>query len=103
MMQAHPEIVALFSCNDNMALGAIEAISAAGRSGDILVLGFDAIKDAREAIKKGIMEASIAQSPILMGKLAIEYAVKVINGEKIPREVPVKINLITKDTLSEHE
>jgi ribose transport system substrate-binding protein len=99
MLQAHPEIEALFSGNDNMALGAIEAISATGRTGDIMVLGFDAIDDAREAIKKGTMEASIAQSPILMGNLAIDYAVKFINGEKIPKEIPVNIKLITKEAL----
>jgi ribose transport system substrate-binding protein len=101
MMQAHHDIEALFSGNDNMALGAIEAISAAGRTGDIFVLGFDAIDDAKEAIKKGAMEATIAQSPTLMGKLAIEYALKVIHGEEIPKEVPVKIKLVTKETLTE--
>lgn len=99
MLEGHPEIEALFSGNDNMALGAIEAISAAGRTGEIIVLGFDAIDDARTAIKKGTMEASIAQSPELMGKLAIEYAVKIIGGEKIPEEVPVEIKLITRVSL----
>lgn len=101
MMQAHPEIEALFSCNDNMALGAIEAISAAGRTGDIMVLGFDAITEARNAIKQGTMEASVAQSPALMGKMAVEYAKKLINGEKIPEEVPVEIKLVTRKTLSQ--
>ena len=99
MLQGHPEIEALFSGNDNMALGAIEAITTAGRTGDIIVLGFDAIDDARTAIKNGTMEASVAQSPVLMGKLAVENAVKVINGEKIPEELPVQIKLITKESL----
>jgi ribose transport system substrate-binding protein len=99
MMQAHQDIEALFSENDNMALGAIEAISAAGRTGDILVLGFDAIDDAKKAIKNGTMEATIAQSPALMGKLALEYAVKAIAGNNIPEEIPVEIQLVTKETL----
>ena len=101
ILQAHPEIEALFSGNDNMALGAIEAISAAGKTGDIMVMGFDAIDDAKEAIKNGTMEASIAQSPRLMGKLAIEYAIKFMGGEKIPMEIPVKIKLVTRETLQE--
>ena len=99
ILQAHPEVGALFSLNDNMALGAIEAISAAGRTGDIMVMGFDAIDDAKKAIEKGTMEASIAQSPKVMGRLAVEYAVKFINGEKIPKEIPVNIKLVTKETL----
>jgi ribose transport system substrate-binding protein len=100
MLEAHPEIEALFSENDNMALGAIEAIAVARRTGDIMVLGFDAIEDARQAIKNGSMQATIAQSPALMGKLAIEYAVKFIGGANIPKEVPVEIKLITKETLN---
>ena len=57
-----------------MALGAVEAIAAAGRSGRIRVVGFDALDDARKAIEAGRMEASVAQSPRDMGRLAVESA-----------------------------
>ena len=53
----------MFACNDLMALGAIEAIAAAGRAGKIRVVGFDALDDARAAIEAGTMEASVAQFP----------------------------------------
>ena len=76
MLQAHPEIDALFACNDMMALGAVEAIQAAGRTGRIRVIGFDAVDDARKAIAAGRMEASVAQYPEEMGRIAIESAVK---------------------------
>ena len=52
-VQAHPEIDSVFACNDMMALGAIEAIAAAGRTGTIRVIGFDAVADARQAIETG--------------------------------------------------
>lgn len=100
ILQAHPDVGALFACNDMMALGAIEAIAAAGKTGEIIVVGFDAVQDAREAIAEGKMEASVAQHPYDMGRLAVEYARRVINGEKIPKYIPVKIELITRDKLA---
>lgn len=99
ILTAHPEIQALFACNDMMALGAIEAIRTAGKTGDIAVVGFDAIADAREAIRTGAMLGSVAQYPVEMGRVAIETAFKVVNGESIPEYVPVKIEMITKDML----
>ncbi len=94
ILQSQPNLHAVFACNDIMALGAVEAIAAANRRGQILVVGFDAISDAREAIRNGAMTASIAQNPRAMGKLAVEYAQRVIRGETIPAYVPVQIELI---------
>jgi ribose transport system substrate-binding protein len=99
ILQSFPGIQALFACNDMMALGAIEAIEAAGKTGKITVVGFDAIEDAREAIKKGTMMGSVAQHSYNMGKIAVEEALKLINGEKLPGYIPVKIELITQENL----
>lgn len=99
ILQANPNLEAVFACNDMMALGAIEAISAAGKTGEIIVVGFDAIQDSRKAILEGVMIGSIAQYPKEMGRAAVEYALKAINGESIPKEIPTKIELITKEKL----
>jgi ribose transport system substrate-binding protein len=99
ILQSFPSVQALFSCNDMMALGAVEAITAAGKTGQIIVVGFDAIEDAREAIRTGRMSGSIAQHPYDMGRLAIENAKKILDGQKIPSYIPVKIDLITKENL----
>lgn len=96
LLQAHPEVNVLFACNDMMALGAVEAIAAAGKTGEISVIGFDAVDDARKAIKEGTMTASVAQSPSMIGKVAIENAAKVLKGETIPADIPVAIELITR-------
>lgn len=101
MLQAHPEIQAVFACNDIMALGAVEAVSVVARTGDIIVVGFDAIDDTRQAILDGSMNASIAQHPYDMGKIAVETALKIINGEDVSSNIPVKIELITKEKLSQ--
>ena len=99
ILQSHPKVQALFACNDLMALGAIEAIAAAGRTGEIIVVGFDALVDAREAISRGTMMGSVAQSPFEMGRLAIETAYRVLNGERVSGELPVKIGLVTEDNV----
>ncbi len=92
MLQADPDIKAVFAHNDEMALGAVEAIG----SRDIIVVGFDATDDAQAAIKAGKMAATVAQKPDLMGATAVETAQKILNGETVEKEIPVEVELITK-------
>ncbi len=95
MLQANGDIQAIFAANDEMALGAVEAVSGAGK--DVMVVGFDATDDAIAAIKEGRMAATIAQQPDLIGSTAVENAIKLMNGESIPKNVPVEVTLITKE------
>ena len=99
MLQAHPDIDTVFACSDLMALGALEAIAAAGKTGKSRVIGFDALDDAKKAIAAGTMEASVAQFPSEMGRAAVESAVKVIRGETVPPDIKVKLELVTKDNV----
>jgi ribose transport system substrate-binding protein len=95
MLQAHPDLDTVFAASDLMALGAIEAIAAAGKTGTIKVVGFDALDDAKQAIAEGRMAASVAQFPYEMGRTAVESAVKVLNGETLPADIMVKLEMIT--------
>ena len=97
MLQADSSIQAVFAGNDEMALGAVEAIFGAKK--DVLVVGFDATDDAIEAIRQGRMGATIAQQPDLIGSTAVENAIRLTKGESIPKEIPVEVTLITKDTV----
>ena len=98
MLQAHPDLDAVFACNDLMALGAVEAIAASGREpGSIKVVGFDALDDARQAIEAGRMAASVAQSPRDMGRIAVESAARLLAGEQLPDEQKVPISLVKKN------
>ena len=75
----------------------MEAIAAAGKTGKIKVVGFDAVDDARKAIQAGTILASVAQFPSEMGRLAVEDAAKLVRGgEKPPSERKVRIELVTK-------
>jgi len=99
ILQAHREIDVLFASNDLMALGALEAIAIAGRGPQIKVVGFDALDEVKKAIKKGAIEASVEQHPEEMGRLAVENAVMILEGKDIPDEIPVAIELITRENL----
>ena len=95
ILQGNGDIQAVFAANDEMALGALEAISGAGK--DILVVGFDATDDAIEAVKAGRMGGTIAQQPALLGATAVANALKLINGETVEKNIPVEVTLITKE------
>jgi len=90
MLQANPDIKGVFAHNDEMALGAVEAIG--GK--DIVVVGFDATDDAQNAVKEGKMAATVAQKPDLMGATAVETGIKIINGETVEKEIPVEVELV---------
>ena len=94
ILQGNPDIVAVFAHNDEMALGALEAITALGK--DIKVIGFDATDDAVAAVKAGTLAATVAQKPDIIGVKAIETAIAYLNGEKVEENVPVELELITK-------
>lgn len=96
ILQAQPEINAVFAHNDEMALGAVEAIKASGR--DIMVVGFDATEDALTAVKGGDMAATVQQLPKEIGAKGVEAAVKAVNDEKVEPSIPVELQLVTKDS-----
>lgn len=96
ILQGNKDIQAVFAHNDEMALGAVSALQAAGKS-NILVVGFDATDDAVKAVKDGKMAATVAQKPDLIGKTALETAIKVAKGETVDANIPVALDLITKD------
>lgn len=94
ILQANPDVQGIFAHNDEMALGALEAIKSTGKN--IVIVGFDATDDALSAVKKGEMAATVAQQPEQMGAIAVENAVKLMQGKEVPANVPVKVKLVTK-------
>jgi ribose transport system substrate-binding protein len=92
IMQSTPDFDAVFAHNDEMALGAVNALS--GKK--VLVVGIDGGADAQKAVQDGTMAATIAQQPALMGSLAVQNAVKLANNETVPASIPVDLKLITK-------
>jgi ribose transport system substrate-binding protein len=94
ILQSQPTIDAVFAHNDEMALGALEAIKASGR--DIIVVGFDATDDAVAAVQAGDMAATVQQLPKEIGGNGVATAMKVIAGETVDAYIPVELALVTK-------
>ena len=100
ILQANPDIAGIFAQNDEMALGAVQALG--GSAGDdVKVVGFDAIEDALSAIQDGTMNATVAQQPAEIGSLGVENAISVINGESVEENIPVEVQLVTPENVSE--
>ncbi|MFB1081655.1 ribose ABC transporter substrate-binding protein RbsB [Jeotgalibacillus sp. JSM ZJ347] len=95
IIQSGAEFDAVFAHNDEMALGAVEALEAAGMS-DVMVVGFDATNDAVAAVEEGTMAATVAQKPNEIGISAIDTAQAVLNGETVEEFVPVELELVTQ-------
>lgn len=102
LLAQHPDLNGVFCANDNMALGAIQAIEAAGKAGQIFVTSYDNIQAAQDAIRAGKLHATIEQHPELMGQWGVEFAYKALGGEDIPKEIPVPTDLVTLETLEKH-
>ncbi|MGE7218420.1 ribose ABC transporter substrate-binding protein RbsB [Priestia koreensis] len=95
IIQGKPDIKAVFAHNDEMALGAIQAINSSGK--DVIVVGFDGNDDAIKAVKEGKLAATVAQQPELIGQLAVKAAKDVVQGKKVEKKIPVPLKLVTKE------
>ncbi len=99
ILTAQPDIAGVFAQNDEMVLGAIQAAQAANRTG-IVFVGFDGIADGIAAVKAGQEAADVAQRPAEMGRLGIDNAIEVLNGNTVPSFIPVPLTLVTKDNVN---
>jgi len=95
ILQNNPNVDAVFATNDQMALGAIEALQIHGRD-DALLVGVDGAVEATQAIIGGDMDASVAQNPYAMGKVGVEQAVAAVNGESVKPRSNTGLTLITQ-------
>lgn len=98
ILQANPDIKGVFCQNDEMALGALEAISNVGKKDSIKIIGFDGTEGAIQSIKEGKLDATIAQQPDKIGELGMKAAFDYFNGEKIPEKISSPLKLVTKDS-----
>ncbi|MEP7191098.1 MAG: substrate-binding domain-containing protein [Roseiflexaceae bacterium] len=98
-LAAHPDLEAVISANDSMALGALDVISAAGRAGQVLVIGFDALPEALVAIQRGKLLATVRQFPRQLVATTMDLTMRVLRGEPVPLVTLTKVDLITTENL----
>jgi ribose transport system substrate-binding protein len=97
ILTSNPDVQGVFCINDNEALGAIEALKAAGKLEDVLLVGFDAIPDAITAIVAGDLEATVAQAPANMGRFGVAWGLNYLLGLPVEPLVDTGTTLVTAD------
>lgn len=102
VLQSNPDIDAVFAGNDAMAMGAYQALVAAGKADHVKVFGFDGADDVVRLIAEGKIAATGMQFPKIMAQTAAESADEYINGKRdFPQKIPVAVELVTHDNVSE--
>ena len=103
LLQAHPDINAVFCGNDAMAMGAHRAILAAGKDKQVQVFGFDGAKDVIDEIRAGRIVATGMQFPKSMAKMAAESADQYLKGKRdFPQKVPVAVELVSAENIAKY-
>lgn len=103
ILQAHPDIQGVFAENDEMALGAIQALTAANKAGKVFVTSIDGTSDGMKAVEAGTLLETIAQQPAFMGKTAVDYCVTLAGGGTVQTGLtPSPLIEITKANVSQY-
>jgi ribose transport system substrate-binding protein len=103
LLQGYPDLNGIFGINDDSALGALSAIESAGRKG-IVVLGFDAIPEARAAIlRDSSLKADVVQNPLQIGQKTIETIDRYLKGETVPPVIPIEVRVVDKAILEKEK
>lgn len=103
ILAGNPNIKGIFGSNDNMALGAVEALKSAAKLADVMVVGFDANPDAAASILAGEMTASVAQAPANMGGFGIQALVDLKAGKTLEPWIDTGTVLVTKENAAEYQ
>lgn len=100
ILTSHPQLDAVFAANDQMALGALEAVAARGRAGKIELVAFDALSEVLVHIRAGRIAAAVAQHPFEMGRQSVEAASRALRGLPVERRLDTGTELITAANVS---
>jgi len=102
-LQSGLKIDAVVAHNDEMAIGALKAAEDAGVAGKILIAGIDATPEALTFVRQGKLAFTVFQDAKGQGRAAIDLAVQVVNGKKVPKEVMIPYELVTKELADVYE
>jgi len=96
MITSHPDLKALLCANDNMALGAIAALKAAGKQNSVIVVGFDNISAVHDLIQQGQVLATADQHADQLAVYGIQYALDILGKKSQPVDKETQVDLIVK-------
>ena len=100
LLQANPGVTGVFAENDEMALGAIQALGAKAGA-EVKVVGFDGTADGLAAIEAGTLTATIAQQPAELGKRSVEVLVQLLGDETVEAAIPVPVTTVNTENVAD--
>jgi ribose transport system substrate-binding protein len=101
-LQAHPDLSAVYTFNGPIAVGAVQALRAAGKKpGDVIVVTTDMEVETQRLIEEGWIQATVVSQPVTMARLAVQRAIEAAEGTSIPAETLTQATLISKNTVND--
>ena len=101
ILVAHPDVAAIYGANDETALGAAQAVKAAGKGGKVIVTGMNGTPPAVRAVKAGDLAMSVEINPVLWGKLGVETADAMMKGKSFEQKVYITTMIIDPSNIDE--
>lgn len=103
MLTSHPDLDGIFAASEPGAVGAAQAVKAAGKTGEVKLVGFDASEEEIAAVEDGTIQALIVQNPFKMGYLGVQSAVNALRGEPVDKRIDTGVAVITRENLDSPE
>ena len=101
MLKVHPDLAGIFADNDEMGLGAAQAIANAGKAGKIKVISVDGEQEALTSVKSGKLSATVSQYPYAEGQMAVQACRGLAAGKTLPAKVEAPIKLISPENVDD--
>ncbi len=103
MLTAHPNLAGIFAASEPSAIGAAQALRAAGKAGKVKLIGFDATGEQLNALRDGVIHALIVQNPFKMGYEGVKAAVAALRGESVEPRIDTGVTIVTLDNIDTPE
>lgn len=101
ILTANPDIKGIFGAFNRGALGAAQALINRGMAGKVRFVAFDADPDEIRLLKEGVIDVLIVQQPFEMGRMGVEFALKAMKGEEVPKVVNTPVAVVTRDNMNQ--
>jgi ribose transport system substrate-binding protein len=101
LLQAHPNLKGIFASNEGGAIGAVNGVKEAGKTGKVVLIGFDSGKAQIDAIRSGLMTGAITQNPVGIGYETVKAAVMALKGQKLPKKIDTGFYYYDKNNIDD--
>jgi ribose transport system substrate-binding protein len=103
IIQAHPNLKGIFGANEGSIIGVLNAVKELHKEGKIVVIGYDAGKQQKDAVRSGVEAGAVSQDPVGIGYKCVEAAAKAIKGEKVPKNIDTGFKWYDKSNVDSPE